>query len=234
MKRVLLIIFLLALFGGSQAFADDSWIKKQIEVAYNNISIIIDGKEFYSSQQPFIHQGRTYVPLRAVGEALGKQVVWDEINNRVLINDVGAPAVVAQPKYIEELVVLRNVGPFYQEKGNWVIANRPFAHGVAVDLNQGDRQAEVVVDLQQKYNTISGYIGVEDDTQNSSGKFLLSIYGDGREIISQTEFAPGQYPSYLSENVAGVKVLTIKAQWTEGGIGDYADVKAVLADFKLK
>jgi hypothetical protein len=47
----------------------------------------VNGVEAKSTQgEPFIYEGRTYVPLRAVAEALGTEVTWDGQANRVHIN----------------------------------------------------------------------------------------------------------------------------------------------------
>jgi len=63
-------------------------IVKTIQVTYRNISIQVNGRIVSSDQEPFIYQGRTFVPLRTIGEALGKTVEWDNGKNQVVINDV--------------------------------------------------------------------------------------------------------------------------------------------------
>ena len=41
------------------------------------IDIFIDGKKVEVQDSPFIHNGRTLVPLRAVGDVLGAEILWD-------------------------------------------------------------------------------------------------------------------------------------------------------------
>ncbi len=56
---------------------------EMLEAFYSNIKIVIDGTEISpkdangNAVEPFIHNGTTYLPVRAVGEALGKDVQWD-------------------------------------------------------------------------------------------------------------------------------------------------------------
>gem|GEM_PF-355133 len=60
-----------------------SSMKKTITVDYNNIKINVDGKAIEpkdgngKSVEPFIYEGTTYLPVRAVSQALGKRVTWD-------------------------------------------------------------------------------------------------------------------------------------------------------------
>ncbi len=70
-------------------FADS--LSKTVTAVYNNIKIVIDGKEITpkdangNTVEPFIIDGTTYLPVRAVSEALGKEVDWDGTSNTVYI-----------------------------------------------------------------------------------------------------------------------------------------------------
>jgi hypothetical protein len=60
---------------------------KTITVTYRNISIYVNGQKKTPEEEPFIYNGRTYVPLRFISEALDKEVTWNETNSRIDIND---------------------------------------------------------------------------------------------------------------------------------------------------
>ncbi|MBE7053619.1 MAG: hypothetical protein E7391_05015 [Ruminococcaceae bacterium] len=64
---VLCLVMLVSCFSFS-AFAQDE------------ISIIINGKKLTMDQSPIIVEGRTLVPLRAIFEALGAKVEWDDLS----------------------------------------------------------------------------------------------------------------------------------------------------------
>lgn len=58
---------------------------KSISAIYRNIQIIANSKFVPTEAEPFIVGGRTYVPLRAISEALGAWVDWNPATNLVTI-----------------------------------------------------------------------------------------------------------------------------------------------------
>ena len=65
---------------------------KNISATFRNIKIVVDGKELSTSAEPFIYNGTTYLPIRAVGEAVGKEVTWNGGTNTVYLGEVPASA----------------------------------------------------------------------------------------------------------------------------------------------
>ena len=63
---------------------------------FRNIKIVVDGKEVSTSAEPFIYNGTTYLPIRAVGEAVGKEVTWNAGTNTVYLGEV--PESAKQPE----------------------------------------------------------------------------------------------------------------------------------------
>ncbi|MEE1013481.1 MAG: stalk domain-containing protein [Clostridia bacterium] len=64
------------------------------DVIANGIKIIIDGQKLNPTDvngnkvEPFIYNGTTYLPVRAVADALGKAVYWDGPNYTVYLGQV--------------------------------------------------------------------------------------------------------------------------------------------------
>lgn len=89
MKRIKIIcaVFLSFIILGSVYVYGENLVKT-IQVTYRNITIQVNGKQISSEQEPFIYQGRTFVPFRTIGEAVNKTVEWDNAKNQVLINDL--------------------------------------------------------------------------------------------------------------------------------------------------
>lgn len=58
-----------------------------VGVTYANqvIKLIVEGKEIATDQPPFMKNGRTFVTVRFVAEALGYPVKWDEKLQSVIV-----------------------------------------------------------------------------------------------------------------------------------------------------
>ncbi|MCL2575382.1 MAG: PepSY domain-containing protein [Defluviitaleaceae bacterium] len=79
--------------------------QETITVNFNDISIAVDGETLHLEYEPFIFNGRTYLPVRSFSEALGFEVTFDDATNTVHLTS-------AVPEIIEETVNL-NVVPNY-------------------------------------------------------------------------------------------------------------------------
>lgn len=70
-----------------------------LEAWYSDIKIFVNGTKINPTDangnivEPFIVNGTTYLPVRAVGEALGKEVSWDGTTSSVYLTDKNAETV---------------------------------------------------------------------------------------------------------------------------------------------
>lgn len=85
-------VIILTLLSGT---AIGETITKTIEVVYNTVNITVNGTKINADN--ILYNGVTYVPLRAVSEALGKEVGWDQTTKTASINDKTA----VNPKPVE-------------------------------------------------------------------------------------------------------------------------------------
>ena len=73
-------------------------IQKAIDAVYMNVKLVIDGEEIIPKDvngnvvEPFIYNGTTYLPVRAIGEAFNKDVHWDGETATVFVGDIVKPA----------------------------------------------------------------------------------------------------------------------------------------------
>lgn len=95
----------LVLCGSGVAFAKVA--NMSIPVSYNNIKVIVDGKELQTSKEPFTYEGTTYLPIRAVAEAVGKDVTWDGNTKTVYLGEkpVTQTPNLQQTDYVKQLSV---------------------------------------------------------------------------------------------------------------------------------
>lgn len=88
-------VMLLTLIGSAYALSE----KKTIEVDYSDIQIELHGEKIVPMDasgnivEPFAYQGTTYLPVRAVGNALGLDVSWDAKNHTVVLENSNDSAI---------------------------------------------------------------------------------------------------------------------------------------------
>lgn len=92
MKKLVLTVVLalgLCAFAALPASAESG--TREAEIAYRCIKIVIDGQEICprdaagNEVEPFILDGTTYLPVRAVADALGLEVFWRSSDSTVLL-----------------------------------------------------------------------------------------------------------------------------------------------------
>ena len=70
-------------------------LSQTVDIVYRNIKITLDGKEITPKDvdgnivEPFVINGTTYLPVRAIANALGLPVGWDEPTSTVKLGDQG-------------------------------------------------------------------------------------------------------------------------------------------------
>jgi hypothetical protein len=251
--RILVIVLLAFTAFSTGTIAGVNYRLEKIDVVYKNIKIFINDRLMQNSTEPFVikKEGVTMVPLRDICEKLGAAVFWDEYSNSVFISN----SKIAEPSFnyyipnysywnenmpavkIENIKVLRNVGPFYEKNENIMIAGRSFNTGIQVEVNEENNKAEVVLDLYKQFAAVEGYYGIEDYSRNSSGGCTIEIYGD-ESLLYQTDIIEAaQYPIWLPPgkiDLRNVNLLKIVVNWKDtGNAGEYKEVTAALGNFKL-
>lgn len=102
MKDVCLGATVAALVMGAAPAAYAKVANIDIPVMFNNIKIVVDGKELKTDKEPFIYEGTTYLPVRAVGEAVGKNVTWDAASKTVILGETEQKEQEKEPEQPEE------------------------------------------------------------------------------------------------------------------------------------
>ena len=91
-KGFLLGVFATLLLGGAIGTAAATVGTKAANLQYNNIKVTLDGKAVNlvdsngNPAEPFIIDGTTYLPVRALAGAFGLDVSWDAANSTVVLS----------------------------------------------------------------------------------------------------------------------------------------------------
>ncbi|MCL1863015.1 MAG: stalk domain-containing protein [Defluviitaleaceae bacterium] len=184
-----------------------------LEVVFNVNHVVVNGNRLNLSEEerPFISAGRTFLPVRAISEALGQPINWDGSTGTVYIGAVpsGSPFLHTVPYYD------RSRG----HAGNITTPGQVTMAGVAYGgplVFVGGNTWFTLHNLNAQFTNLSGYIGRVDGTHMSSTTF--NFYGDGR-LLGSFEIEAQDLPRHISVNVTGVIQLRIESVGTQGAIG---------------
>lgn len=162
---------------------------KTIDVVFSNIKIMLDGEVVEpkdangNAVEPFIYNGTTYLPVRAVGNAIGKDVSWDGVEKVVYLG--------AKPGTTENW--LNVCGPYqytnlkkeYKLTANefFSMSGKKYTNGFILEPSAWDKsKAEAVFNLDGKFNSVQFTAGHVDGTHQKDA--TINIYLDG--IIAYT------------------------------------------------
>lgn len=91
-RKYLVLVFALVLVGVGSITAMAAGQTKTATLYYNDISVVLDGNQLTLTNangqnvEPFVIDGTTYLPVRAIGEALGLNVQWNGNSNTVYLS----------------------------------------------------------------------------------------------------------------------------------------------------
>jgi len=169
---------------GGSVFAAANY--KTIDVLFDNIKIVIDGEEIEAKDangtkvEPFVYNGTTYLPVRAVGNAIGKEVSWDGVEKVVYLG--------AKPGNTENWLDV--CGPYQYSKGEeytlkenkyFTMSGKKYTNGFTLNTYRGS-EGEALFNLDGRFKSLTFTVGHVDDTPDTNQ--TLNIYLDG--IIAYT------------------------------------------------
>jgi len=195
--------------------------KKTIDV-YTGVEVYVNDQKVDPRDangnpvEVFVYNGTTYLPIRAIGNALGVPVQWDGKSNSAFVGSHSGET---------PAVWVKDMDYFVGE--GFVIENRKdnlgIQHGNAVF--EGGENAYLI---NGQYSAISGTFFQLYEDRSRDYATTLEIYGDG-ELLYAAEMNTGIKPIDFYIDLTGVLELKIKL---EDGDGDWAYYAGV-ADFGL-
>lgn len=212
MKKRLIFILVGVLLLSSVIFAAS--MRKNITVDYMGIKLVVDGKEVIMGNdmagnkiEPFAYEGTTYLPVRALAEALGKTVQWDEATNTIFIGD--GEITPAQGSAVDLLDITK---PFSKGastvKSNYSLAGVEYKNAINF-ISHLYTQGHANFNLEGKYTNLTAKLGAD----NVGTTIRFDFFGDGR-LLQSYDVVAGQLPIDVNLNVTGVSLLEIKYEVT--------------------
>lgn len=203
---------------------------------------------FDADSQPFIMEGRTFLPVRAIADIAGLDVDFDGATNTVLLTGDGtaatparatSPTPVTQSLFTTSIIDSERHGElgrrgdgtsFVRAHDTVSMGGQTFNHAIAFRSGVDDPALGAYSShhLNGRYTTLVGTIG-RIDGQGQSGGTLWRIWGDG-VVIAQFEHSMSdgrtindEAPRAVEVDVTGVNVLTIEVTiWSHQRRAEFA------------
>jgi hypothetical protein len=228
-------VLALAIVLGTPALAAS--VQKTLNVSYNDIKIVVDGVKITPKDangkviEPFISDGTTYMPVRAVAEALGKPVSWDAATQTAYIG--GLPSSEVKLSKLEYLSEESHPNAVWKYKDQAQANTSDYLNDCfTVNLSTGLDSSQRDYLLNGKYTKINGTIFLTYDSRSSNDDndvININMWGDGKLIYKSDDVKGGVLPFAFDVDITGVKILKI------GFVGDYwGDTSVGISEVTLK
>lgn len=208
----------------SFAFAANA-IRKTVTIEYANIKMVVDGIPVTPQDangktvEPFIYNGTTYLPVRAVGDAIGKQVTWDGKSKTVYLGE--APGA---RKWLLDLC------PPYQSRyidtpTTFKMSGQTYTHGFTASTGN---TGYAMFNLNGNYSTLSFDLGHIDSTHLTDTQICIYLDGELSQVIDAS--AEGMVTHF---DVPLHNALQLKIAWDGTGWSAYVNPHYGFANCEL-
>ena len=184
-KKQILAFVLFALFALylPAAAAEAATTIRNIHATYTGITIVADGVEVPMEPEPFTADDVTYVPVRPVAEALGREVTWDEETNTIYIGAV--PGEESWMKLLPPYTVDGSLAYALDgdsESSSFTVAGQTYTEGVYLEHAETEKSASALWYTEGKYQSITFRVGHVDKSGNNDA--VITVYLDGKKLGS--------------------------------------------------
>jgi hypothetical protein len=196
---------------------------ESIDVVFNKVKLTVNGKDVVADN--VLINGKTFVPLRAIGEMLGKDIVWKGETSTAEINDKGYnPNLIREPGYSRKNPVGGNIPvkvTFYNDAYT--------ANVTLLEILRGEDAIEKI----KKDSYVSEYSSMNyDKTLNyvvAKFKFELTKSPDKLDLsngLFKLISADGKEYEYISATVKpSIDTKLYEGATTEGYVAFQCDLK---------
>lgn len=232
-------------------------VTETVNIMYDNIKILIDGVEYNPKDangndiEPFIYNGTTYLPVRAIANAFDKEVDWEPQTSTVVIGSKNYDWL-DQMGYVDyETSMPNNVMTTIHEKTK-ATDGMIYDRGLDFQLNYGSYDdgiktlndgtmlcyQEITYLLNNNYKAFNGTLCTLEADEPTDGReqhIIIKMYGDGNLIYTSPILSSGSKSSSFDVNVSNYKILKIRVEIPNVYVGmQSAHTNVGIADARLE
>ncbi|MBP3337158.1 MAG: NPCBM/NEW2 domain-containing protein, partial [Clostridia bacterium] len=178
------------------------------DVIANGIKIIVDGQTLNPTDvngnkvEPIIYNGTTYLPVRAVANALGKAVYWDGPNYTVYLGDTDGKL-----EYPSAYLTENNIGVEFKNVYQHQLTDNygnTYREGLYL---YGNCTAEYLTNM--KYSRLKGTLYIPNGI-TSSNVGQMKVVADGKLIYTSPKMDKTSRPVNFDINIRGYNHIKIE------------------------
>ena len=226
--KVLAIALVLILSLSAVAFGAS--VTKNISVMMGGIKLFVDDEQFIPKDangnvvQPIVYNGTTYLPARAVSEALGKAVHWDNATKSVYIGDHDSSV---PDKLLKDMNVY-NAQIYYETWDGWQESKvdttklapvkaadgktYPDSFTYKVHSNDSGTIFKYEFLTEGKYTKFKSSYLLSDVNKKFDMPFKIKVLGDGETLYESKTLNAGFAPQSIDCDLSGVEVMTLQLE----------------------
>lgn len=180
------------------------------DVINQGIKIVVDGKKLNPTDangktvEPIIYNGTTYLPVRAIASALGKEVYWDGPNYTVYLGEMGGRLEYPTVELENMSSITGAVQPTNKLTDNY--ENR-YSRAVIAD------KMEFLTNM--RYSRFKATLYVEKGATTPASKWI-KIVADGKTIYTSPEMTKSSAPVNIDVNIKGYNDIKIEVERKQG------------------
>ncbi len=189
---------------------------KTIEVQYMDIKLVVDGVQVTPTDangavvEPFVYNGTTYLPVRAIGETLGKEVDWEGNTRTVYVGKV--PGIVNN-HYLEPYQGAHYLFYSNNTTDHFSMMGQKYSQGITI-MQQG----YALFNLNGQYSTIEFDVGHCDERPTNDATFYFYVDGN---LVKEIELTGDMQTKHVSIPVSNGLQLKIEKTGGVTGLWDY-------------
>jgi hypothetical protein len=222
----------------STSFVFASVANKNIKVNYKNIKLYIEDVLVIPKDangnvvEPFEYNGTTYLPIRSIANALGKDVAWDSKTNSIYLGKHIATEVKTA---LTDLNYSKRTNADQQNK--WSGKNNQgdyYDSAILLKTSMIGNEGKCYISykLDSKYQKLTAKTFVPESSKNANGTVNLSIYGDDKLLYASSPISGTNRPTDFSISVKGVSTLRIEISMSQSNSNN-TSMSAGIADSEL-